>query len=73
MEFMMEFMEDFFRGGKLGKGIKYSFVMLIPKVANPRVVGEFRPISLVGSIYKVISKLLSNRLKMVNGEAIGDY
>jgi hypothetical protein len=37
-------------------------VVLIPKKDNPRVVSDYRPISLTHSFAKIISKLLANRL-----------
>jgi len=43
---------------------------LIPKVENPQQLGEFRPISLVGCLYKIISTALSLRLKKVIGKII---
>nr|GEV48573.1 RNA-directed DNA polymerase, eukaryota, reverse transcriptase zinc-binding domain protein [Tanacetum cinerariifolium] len=42
-----------------------SFITLIPKVPNANMVKDFRPISLIGSLYKVISKVLANRLVTV--------
>ncbi|MCI00018.1 LINE-1 reverse transcriptase like, partial [Trifolium medium] len=39
------------------------FITLIPKKDNPANLNDFRPISLVGSIYKVLSKVLANRMK----------
>ena len=42
-----------------------TWVTLIPKVENPASIEEFRPISMVGSIYKIIAKILSSRLKDV--------
>jgi len=45
---------------------------LIPKVDNPQQLDDFRPISLVGCLYKIISKVLSLRLKKVISKLI-DY
>ena len=39
------------------------FLQLIPKVSNPKKVTQFRPISLYIVTYKIISKILVNRLK----------
>jgi len=58
----MRFIGDFHRNGKLSKGINSTFIALIPKVECPQRLNDFRPISMVGSLYKVLSKVLSNRL-----------
>ncbi|GJY87219.1 RNA-directed DNA polymerase, eukaryota, partial [Tanacetum coccineum] len=42
-----------------------SFIVLIPKINDPRFTSEFYPISLIGCQYKIIGKLLANRLAMV--------
>ncbi|KAJ9552338.1 LOW QUALITY PROTEIN: hypothetical protein OSB04_016383 [Centaurea solstitialis] len=42
-----------------------SFVTLIPKVSDPLTLADFRPISLIGCVSKVISKVLAERLKGV--------
>lgn len=38
---------------------------MIPKVKNPKEVKDFRPISLVSIVYKILSKILANRMKKV--------
>ena len=45
---------------------------MIPKTENPIRLHEYRPISLVRCIYKIIDKILSNRLKLVLSTII-DY
>ena len=42
-----------------------SFLSLIPKKTNAVNIKDFQPISLVGSVYKLLSKLLANRLRVV--------
>jgi hypothetical protein len=47
------------------KSLNASFISLIPKVPSAVELKDFRPISLVGGIYKIIAKVLANRLKIV--------
>ncbi|KAJ0535047.1 putative RNA-directed DNA polymerase [Helianthus annuus] len=46
-------------------GCNASFIALIPKVRDPSLVKHFRPISLIGMLYKIIAKLLARRVKPV--------
>lgn len=42
-----------------------TFIALIPKRSNPQEIKDFRPITLIGCLYKIISKILANRLNKV--------
>jgi len=69
---IMRFVSEFHRNGKLSKGINTTFISLIPKVDSPQKLNDFRPISLVGSLYKILAKLLVNRLRGVMGSVVSD-
>ena len=47
------------------KSINYSYITLVPKKSNPETVADFRPIYLLNSSMKFITKILSNRLQKV--------
>ena len=51
--------------GIIPESINSTFISLIPKVKNPKKVFEFRPISFCNVFYKIIAKVLVNRLKSV--------
>jgi hypothetical protein len=53
------------RGEDNPESINKTFIVLIPKVAQPEDLGKFRPISLCNAIYKIASKVLANRLKAI--------
>jgi len=55
----------FHREGKIPKDCNASFLTLIPKSENPQSLEEYRPISLVGCMLKILTKVLSNRIKKV--------
>nr|GEV36950.1 putative RNA-directed DNA polymerase, eukaryota, reverse transcriptase zinc-binding domain protein [Tanacetum cinerariifolium] len=57
--------EWFFDHASFPIGCNSSFIALIPKSLEPKAVGGFRPISLIGSVYKVITKILQSRLSLV--------
>jgi len=68
---LLHFVSDFHPNGKLLKGINIS-ITLIPKKDCPPSLNDYRHISLVGSLYKVLAKLLANRLWGVIGTVISD-
>nr|GFA54750.1 RNA-directed DNA polymerase, eukaryota [Tanacetum cinerariifolium] len=49
-------------GGSFPKGSNSSFIALIPKVTDAKFVTDFRPISLIGCVYKVVTNILANRV-----------
>ena len=49
--------------GSILRSINHTFISLIPKVKNPEKVTKFRLISLCNVIYKIVSKVIANRLK----------
>jgi hypothetical protein len=69
---VMRFISEFHQNGKLTKGINSTFIALIPKIDSPQRLNDFRPISLVGSLYKILAKVLANRLRLVIGSVISE-
>uniref|UniRef100_A0A251U4I0 Putative RNA-directed DNA polymerase, eukaryota, Reverse transcriptase zinc-binding domain protein n=1 Tax=Helianthus annuus TaxID=4232 RepID=A0A251U4I0_HELAN len=64
--------DEFFESMQVNRCCTSSFIALIPKVKDPLMPSDYRPISLVGCINKVISKVLVNRLKSVIGKLISE-
>lgn len=69
---VLRVVNEFYVHGVWTKGCNSSFIALIPKKDSPQGLNDFRPISLVGCIYKIVSKLLANRLKEVLPKVIGE-
>jgi hypothetical protein len=61
----MNVFHEFHARGKFEKSLNATFIALIPKKARAEDIKDFCPISLVGGVYKIISKVLPNRLKTV--------
>ncbi|GKD88956.1 RNA-directed DNA polymerase, eukaryota, partial [Tanacetum coccineum] len=60
----------FFRSGSFPKGCNPSFIALIPKVNDAKFVKDFRLISIIGCQYKIVGKILTNRLSSVIGSLV---
>ena len=56
---------DFVHSGTMPFDINYTHIFFIPKVKSPENLSDYRPISLCTVIYKIISKILANRLKII--------
>ncbi|MCI51116.1 transposon TX1 putative protein, partial [Trifolium medium] len=61
----MAFLSEFHISAHLPKAFTASFLALIPKKDHPQVLSDYRPICLVSSLYKILSKVLASRLKKV--------
>ncbi|KAL5549525.1 hypothetical protein UlMin_004756 [Ulmus minor] len=61
---------DFFITGTLHPYINTSNIVLVPKSQNATTVNHYRPISVCNVIYKVISKILADRLKPLLSQLI---
>jgi hypothetical protein len=57
--------DDFHKSSRLPLCFSSYFITLIPKVPNPHTISEFHPISLLGSLYKLLAKVLAVRLGKV--------
>ena len=66
----MSFFREFYEHDKFVKILNATFMVLIPKKAGAEDLGDFRPISLLGSLYKWLAKVLANRLKRVVGKVV---
>lgn len=70
-EDIMRMLRDFHCNARLIRGFNPSFIILIPKKEDA-TLDDYRTISLIGSAYKVLAKLLSKRLSSVMESVISD-
>ena len=73
---MWKALEATCNGGSILTEINHTFLTLIPKKSESVVLGDFRPISLCITLYKVFSNFLANHLKrflpkLISEEQIG--
>ena len=69
-EEVMEMFKDFHEQSSFLKSLNTTFLVLIPKKGGAEDLGDFRPISLLGGLYKLLAKVLANRLKKVIGKVV---
>lgn len=66
----MRYLEEFHQNGVIPRGCNSSFISLIPKVEVPNQLDDFIQFSLVVCMYKMLAKILSNRLKKVLNKVV---
>ena len=72
-EEVMGFFREFFLNDQFVKSLNATFLVLVPKGRTVEDLKDLRPISLVGSLYKILSKVLDNRIKRVMSLAISQH
>ena len=63
-------LKEFLVNEKWPRGSNALFICLVSKTDSLQQLRDFRPISLVGCVYKIVSNILSIRLKMVINKVI---
>ena len=69
-EEILEMFKEFHEQGSFLKSLNNTFLVLIPKKGGEADLGDFRPISLLGGLYKLMAKVLANRLKRVLNKVV---
>jgi hypothetical protein len=62
---LLDLVEDSRIRGKIQKSLNSTFLALIPKKNSPRTFGNYKPITLCNICYKLISKVITNRIKPI--------
>ena len=65
--------KDFYQHSKFEKSLNAIFIALIPKTNDASNIGDFRPISLMGSVYKILAKVLENHLRVMLDQLIFEF
>ena len=69
---MIKEVQKFFETGVFPPRTNETNVRLIPKILNPQVVADYRPIALCNVFYKTVSKLLSRRMQPLLASIISE-
>lgn len=69
---IIKLVKDFFARGSFDDHLTDTNIVLVPKKQNPQYMTDLRPISLCNVSYKIVSKVLANRLKEVIDKFISE-
>ena len=62
---VMDFFKEFYEKKKFVRSLNATFLVLIPKKGNVEGIKDYRPISMLGGLYKILAKVLANRMRRV--------
>lgn len=68
---ILQFFDSFHKNSCVPSGYNSSFIALVPKSPVPKAPSDYRPISLMNSVMKLLSKVLARRLKSVMNDVVG--
>lgn len=68
----VQFCRNFMQTGELPAWVNNARVCLIPKLKEPKTMGDLRPISLCNVLVRILSKIMANRIKKILGSIISD-
>ncbi|XP_026436221.1 uncharacterized protein LOC113334099 [Papaver somniferum] len=63
----------FFESGHMPRCLNKTYISLIPKCKSPKNPSEFRPIRLCNASYKIVSKILANKIRPLLKKLISSY
>ena len=69
---IISYIKEFETSIFIPRGYNSSFITLVPKVDDPIVISDFSPISIIGYQYKIIAKVLVNRLALVISSVVSE-
>ena len=62
-----------FQTSKLPEYLNSTLIALIPKCSGPETIGQFRPISLCNTVYKMVTKTIVNRIRPLLSHLVSPY
>jgi len=69
---LMNFFHNFHEHERFVKSLNATFISLIPKKLGQLEARDFGPINMIGSVYKILAKVLANRLPPIVGNLISN-
>lgn len=69
---IVHMVRKFYEDGILSTQLTNTNIALVPKKNDPQTMADLRPISLCNVVYKIISKVLANRVKQILDGIISD-